>query len=312
MKAVVINQFGGPEQLNIQEVGMPMPKSGQVLVRIHAVGINPIDFKIRNGSMKFIAGKKFPRILGQDIAGVVEQTGKNSKYRPGDKVYGMLSYQAGGYAEFLAVNESQLARVPEEISLTQAAAVPMGAITSYQAFKKSGGIRSGTKVLVNGASGGVGSFAVQIAKALGAEVTGVCSGRNIDFVKELGADQVIDYTQEDFTKFEAGFDIVFDAVAKSSFIKSKRVLVKGGAFISTIPNHYLFFYQFMNFLRSKKAYFILANPKGEDLMVISDLISRGLVRPKIEKVFPLEDASLAHERIETERVSGKLVLQVNA
>lgn len=312
MKAIVINQFGGPERLTMQEVEMPEPRSGQVLVRIHAVGVNPVDYKIRNGSMKFITGKTFPRILGQDIAGVVEQAGKGSKFRPGDKVYGMLSYQAGGYAEFLAVNESQLAMIPDRLSMTEAAAVPMGAITSYQSFMQAGGIGPGTKVLVNGASGGVGSFAVQIAKALGAEVTGVCSGRNVDFVRELGADLVIDYSQEDFTRLEPGFDIVFDAVAKSSFKKSKKILVKDGAYISTLPNNNLFFYQFTNFLRKKKAFFSLAKPKGEDLMVISDLISKGLVRVNIEKVFPLEKASMAHELIETERVRGKLVLEVIA
>ncbi|MEE4177526.1 MAG: NAD(P)-dependent alcohol dehydrogenase [Bacteroides sp.] len=312
MKAMVINQFGGPEQLSLQEVAMPNSKSGQVLVRVHAVGVNPVDFKIRNGSMKFITGKKFPRILGQDIAGVVEQAGKNSKFRPGDEVYGMLSYEGGGYAEFLAVKESQLAPVPDELSMAEAAAVPLGSLTAYQSFKIAGGIKTGTKVLINGASGGVGSFAVQIAKSLGANVTAVCSSRNVDFVKGLGADRVLDYTEDDFTKLEPEFDIVFDAVAKSSFRKSKKILVKDGAFISTIPNNNLFFYQFTNFLRSKKAYFSFIKPKGEDLRVISDMISNGLVNVYLEKTFPLEEAHSAHELIETERVRGKLVLEVLA
>lgn len=312
MKAMVINQFGGPEQLSLQEVAMPNAKTGQVLLRIHAVGVNPIDFKIRNGSMKLITGKKFPWILGQDIAGVVEQAGNSSNFRPGDKVYGMLGYQGGGYAEFLAVKESQLAPVPDELSMTEAAAVPLGSLTAYQSFKIAGGIKAGTKVLINGASGSVGSFAVQIAKSLGAHVTAVCSSKNIDFVKGLGADRVVDYTEEDFTKLKPEFDIVFDAVAKSSFQKSKKIVVKGGSFISTIPNNNLFFYQFTNFLRNKKAYFSFIKPKGEDLMVISDMISKGLVNVYIEKTFPLEEASKAHELIETERVRGKLVLEVLA
>jgi 2-desacetyl-2-hydroxyethyl bacteriochlorophyllide A dehydrogenase len=310
MKAMVINQFGGPEQLAMQEVAMPSPGSGQVLIRVHAVGLNPVDYKIRNGSMKLIVGRKFPRILGQDVAGVVEQAGKNSKFRPGDKVYGMLSYQGGGYAEFLAVNESQLAPVPENISMAEAAATPLGAITSYQSFRIAGGIKAGTKVLINGASGGVGTFAVQIAKALGAQVTAVCSKRNLEFVRSLGADRVIDYTAEDFTNLEPEFEIVFDAVAKSSFKKSKKILVKDGAYISTLPNNGLFFYQFSNFMRSKKAYFSAIKPRGEDLMVISDLIAKGLVKVHVEKIFPLQEAAKAHELIETERVRGKLVLEV--
>ncbi|MBW6498147.1 MAG: NAD(P)-dependent alcohol dehydrogenase [Bacteroidales bacterium] len=310
MKAMVINQFGGPEQLAMQEVAMPSPGSGQVLIRIHAAGLNPVDYKIRNGSMKLITGRKFPRILGQDIAGVVEQAGKNSKFRPGDRVYGMLGYQGGGYAEFLAVNESQLAPIPEHLSMAEAAVTPLGALTSYQSFKIAGGLKAGSRVLINGASGGVGTFAVQIAKALGAHVTAVCSARNVEFVRSLGADRIIDYTTEDFTNLEPEFNIVFDAVAKSSFQKSKKILVKDGAFISTLPLHGLFFYQFTNFLRSQKAYFSAIKPKGEDLMVISDFISKGLVKVHIEKTFPLEQAARAHELIETERVRGKLVLEV--
>jgi len=312
MKAVVINQFGGIEQFQMQEVSLPLPKAGQVLVRIHAVAINPVDYKIRNGSMRFITGKKFPRILGQDIAGVVEQAGKNSKFRPGDKVFAMLSYHGGGYAEFVAVNENQLALIPENLDMTEAAAVPLAATTAYQAFKLGGGIKSGTKVLINGASGGVGSFAVQIAKAMGAHVTAVSSSKNIEFVKNLGAEQVIDYTNEDFTNLDQEFNIVFDAVAKSSFLKSKKLLVKNGAYVSTLPNNGLFFFQLTNFARSKNAHFVAAKPIAEDLKVISDFIAKGLVKVHIEKTFPLEEAAKAHELIESERVRGKLILEVIA
>jgi 2-desacetyl-2-hydroxyethyl bacteriochlorophyllide A dehydrogenase len=310
MKAIVINQFGGPEQLHMQEVALPTPKSDEVLVRIHAAAVNPVDYKIRNGSMKYIAGKKFPRILGVDIAGVVEQAGKRSAFRPGDKVYGMLTFTGGGYAEFLAVKEKQLCVIPEQISMAEAAATPLAALTALQAFQIGGGIKTGSKVLINGASGGVGTFATQIAKAMGAHVTAVCSRKNTGFVQQLGADKVIDYEKEDFTRLTDTFDIVFDAVAKNSFSNCKRILNERGSYVSTLPNNGLFIHQALNFLRKKKARFLLTKPLGRDLQIISDYISNGLVKPYVEKTFPLEHASKAHELIETERVTGKIVLTV--
>ena len=310
MKALTINQFGGPEQLRIQEVGIPVTGPGEILVRIHAAGVNPVDYKIRNGSIKFISGKKFPRILGGDIAGIVEQSPKKSSYRPGDKVFAMLSIKGGGYAEFTTIRESHLCHTPEGLNMTEAASVPLAALTALQAFRKEGGIRSGDRILINGASGGVGSFAVQIAKAQGAYVTAVCSARNTEFVKSLGADRVIDYNSEDFTKINTRFNRILDAVAKSSFRQCSKILEKGGLYISTIPNNGLFFYQALNFLRSKKAGFIMVKPSGGDLMIIADYIKKDLLRPYVQQTFPLEEGAKAHEKIETERVRGKIVLSV--
>ena len=310
MKALTINQFGGPEELRIQEVALPSPGPGEVLVRIHAAGINPVDYKLRNGSMKLISGKKFPRILGGDIAGVVEQSPKKSLYRPGDKVFAMLSIKGGGYAEFVAVNENQLCLIPEYLSMSQASAVPLASLTALQAFKKQGGIKSGDRILINGSSGGVGSFAVQIAKAEGANVTGVCSTRNTEFVKNLGADHVIDYTTEDFIKVKRRYNKIFDAVAKSSFGQCRKILEKGGIYVSTIPNKGLLFHQVFNFVRSKKAGFIMVKPSGQDLLIIADYIKKGLLLPHVDKVFPLEEGVKAHELIETEKVRGKIVLSV--
>lgn len=310
MKALTINQFGGPEELRIQEVALPSPGPGEVLVRIHAAGINPVDYKLRNGSMKLISGKKFPRILGGDIAGVVEQSPKKSLYRPGDKVFAMLSIKGGGYAEFVAVNENQLCLIPEDLNMIQASAVPLASLTALQAFKKQGGIKPGDRILINGSSGGVGSFAVQIAKAEGANVTGVCSTRNTEFVKNLGADHVIDYTTEDFIKGKRRYNKIFDAVAKSSFGRCRKILEKGGIYVSTIPNKGLLFHQVFNFVRSKKAGFIMVKPSGQDLLIIADYIKKGLLLPHVDKVFPLEEGVKAHELIETERVRGKIVLSV--
>jgi NADPH:quinone reductase-like Zn-dependent oxidoreductase len=168
----------------------------------------------------------------------------------------------------------------------------------------------GDRLLINGASGGVGSFAVQLAKALGYHVTAVCSSRNLKFVRSLGADKVIDYEVDDFTKMEGGYQLVFDAVAKRSFASCKGILTKNGTYVSTLPNNNLFLYQALNFSRSKKACFIVTKPSGEDLRIVADFVTKGLVKSNIEQVFLLKDASLAHQRIETERVRGKLVMSL--
>lgn len=310
MKALVINQFGGPEVLQIQEAGIPLPKTGEILVRVHAASVNPVDYKTRNGSMKLISGKKFPRVLGIDVAGVVEQTGPKSKYRPGDRVFAMLSISGGAYAEFVSVKETQLCLIPDGVSMEEAAATPLASLTALQSFQKSNGIKPGDMVLVNGASGGVGSFAVQIAKALGANVTAVCSAANTEFIKSLGADKVIDYNDEDFTTLDKQFDTVFDAVAKSSYTKCCKIILKGGKYVSTLPNNGLFFYQATNILRSKKAHFIMTKPSGDDLALIADMMKKQQLRPYIQKIFPLSEGAEAHRLIETERVRGKLVLKV--
>jgi NADPH:quinone reductase-like Zn-dependent oxidoreductase len=310
MKALVINQFGSAEQLQIQEVAMPLPANGEVLVRVHAAGINPVDFKIRNGSMKMISGKKFPRILGGDVAGVVEQAGNSEDFRPGDKVFAMLSIKGGAYAEFATIKENQLCHIPDGFTMTEAAATPLAALTALQAFQKSNGLKPGDKVLINGASGGVGSFAVQIAKAMGAVVTGVCSSANADFVKSLGADKVIDYTKENFTKTKEQYNTVFDAVAKSSFGRCKKIIVPGGKYVSTLPNNGLLITQAFNFMRRTKAHFIMAKPSGNDLLIIADFMKQGLIKPVVQQAFLLQDGAKAHRLIETERVRGKLVLTV--
>ncbi len=310
MKALVINQFGGEEQLQIKEIAIPTTRSGEILVRIHAAGINPLDYKIRNGSLKYISRTRFPLTLGRDIAGVVEQAGEKSKFRPGDKVFGMLSLNGGGYAEFATIKESNLCHIPDGLSMTEAAATPLASLTALQGLQKGPRINKGDRILINGASGGVGSFAVQIAKAMGAYVAGVCSKNNVEFVESLGADQVIDYNNEDFTRLKQKFNKVFDAVAKSSYRKCRKILVKDGIYIATIPVKGLLFHKTFNFSRNRKAELVMVKPSGSDLALISDYIKKELVQPRIQRVFPLEKGAEAHTLIETERVRGKLVLSV--
>ncbi len=194
--------------------------------------------------------------------------------------------------------------------MKEAAATPLAALTALQAFDKSGPVKEGDHILINGASGGVGSFAVQIAKAMGAKVTAVTSTRNQDFVYSLGADMVIDYTEEDFTRLKTRFDIVFDAVAKSSYRRCKQILKRDGTYITTVPNRGLFIHKTFNFLRKKKADFILVKASGDDLAIIADIMARGLVRPYVQQSFLLSEGPKAHELIETERVRGKVVFHV--
>ncbi len=310
MKALAINQYGGPEQLQIIETALPAPDRGEALVRVHAAGVNPVDYKIRNGSMKWLTGRKFPRILGGDIAGVVEQAGKSSVYKPGDKVFAMLGLKGGAYAEFVAVKESYLCHIPDVVPMQDAAATPLAALTALQALRKGNEIKEGDKILINGASGGVGIFALQIAKAMGAEVTAVCSTKNLDFATSIGADHTIDYTAEDFTKSKTKYHKVFDAVAKSSFNRCKRIMRNDGIYISTIPGPNIMLHKAINFLRKKKADFIMVKPSGSDLTYIADLMKKGIVQAYVERTFALKDGAEAHKLLETERVRGKLVLTV--
>ncbi len=308
MQAMVLNSFGGPEHLQLEDVDMPMPGSGEALVRIKAAGVNPVDYKIRNGSMKLFTGSKFPRILGMDIAGRVERADDSSGFKPGNKVFAMLPFSGGGYAEFATVKSKLLCRMPEGLPFAAAAATPLAGLTAYQALCKGKALKEGDQVLINGASGGVGSFAVQVAKAMGAHVTAVTSTRNMEFVRSLGADMVIDYTKEDFTRTGHTYHKVFDAVAKSSFRRCKRILKRGGNYVTTVPDTRLFFQLAFNVFRTKKAGFIMVKPSGAHLRVLADMITNGQLQPYVETTFQLKEAGKAHQVVETERVRGKVVL----
>ncbi len=310
MKALMINQYGGPEQLQVQETSLPMPQKGELLIRVHAAGINPVDAKMRDGSLKLITGKKFPMVLGGDVAGVVEQAPRGSAFRPGDKVFALLGAARGGYSEFVTIRENHLGRIPPGITMAEAAALPMAGLTALQSLLTGSGINKGDRILINGASGGVGHLGVQLAKAMGAHVTGVCSTRNVEFVYALGADQVIDYTQEDFTRQEKKYLKVFDAVGKSSFSQSKKILEEKGFFITTLPSANVIFHRILNPFSGKKAFIVRVKPSGGDLKVIADYITKGQVRPQVERIFSFRQAAEAHKMIETQRVRGKIVFSV--
>ncbi len=309
MQRVIYEAYGSPDALKIQQTEIPEPSDDEVLVKVMAAGVNPVDFKLRNGSMRFISPAKFPRVPGGEIAGIVEKAGKNAgKFKAGEKVFAMLPMAGGGYSSYLAVKENLLAQMPDNMSFRQGAAIPLAGLTALQCLRDKAGIKAGDEVLINGGSGGVGMFAILIAKACGASVTAVCSGRNLEFVKELGAHNTINYQTEKFTESTAKFDIVFDAVAKSNYSSAKKILTPAGIFVSTVPSPSLMFRQMINPLTRKKAFGILTRPGGKDLAYLATLFSQGKLTPNIEKVYTLENANLAHEHIESERVRGKIVI----
>ena len=316
MKAIVQNDYGSPDVLKLAEVTQPEMKDNQVLVRVKAVSINVGDVFAMRGNpwpTRLIAGFPKPKnyILGQDMAGVVEAAGASvTQFRPGDEVYAACS---GALAEYVSVTEDKLAFKPASLTFEQAAAIPTGAITALKGLREVGKLQPGQKVLINGASGGVGTFAVQIAKALGAEVTGVCSTRNVDMVRSLGADDIVDYTRQDFTQNGRRYDLILDNVASHSFSEIMRVLTPQGLIV---PNsgHSGMGYVFKAFLLSPflrqlgSVYF--AVPNGKDLTQLKEWLETGKVKPVIDRTYPLYEAPEAFRHLDKEHARGKVVITV--
>ncbi|MGB3642423.1 MAG: NAD(P)-dependent alcohol dehydrogenase [Rivularia sp. (in: cyanobacteria)] len=310
MKAVVIHEYGSADVLKYEEVEAPIIKADELLVKVHAAAVNPVDWKIRKGMLKIITGNKFPMILGFDLAGVVLEVGSQvTGFQVGDEIYGSLGVPGGAYAEIAAVPQKVAAAKSTNISFEEAAALPVAALTALQSLRDKANIQPSQSVLINGASGGVGIFAVQIAKALGAEVTGVCSGKNLDFVKSLGADSLIDYTTHDFTQISVKYDIVFDAVGKQTFDNCKKVLKPNGVYITTLPNlQNMVAIALTTIFGSQKAKFILAQPNTADLLYLNELIETGKLGVVIDCTYPLQELAAAHIYSESERAKGKIAI----
>jgi NADPH:quinone reductase-like Zn-dependent oxidoreductase len=313
MKAAIINYYGPPDAFQYTEVEQPALKPDQLLVQVHATSVNPIDWKIRKGLLKLLTGSRFPMILGRDLAGDVVAVGDRvTQFKPGDAVYGQLTGMAGGaYADYAAVSEQAAVLKPSTMTYEQAAAVPLAAMTALQALRDKGNLKPGQKVLINGASGGVGTFAVQLANVLGAEVTAVCSGRNAALVKELGADRVIDYTQQDFTQDTVIYDLVFDVVGNRSLAECRSVLQPRGVYVTTQPYPKDFLRSIWTWLKpGPTAKVILEQPNSRDLAYLREQIEAGTLRSVIDRTFSLADIAAAHEYSETERATGKIVITV--
>lgn len=312
MKAFVIRRYGSAEVLQYEDVEQPKIKPDQILVKIHASSVNPVDWKIRQGMLQLLTGYNFPMILGFDLAGEVVEVGSGvRRFQLGDAIYGSTALPGGAYAEFAAIPENLAAPKPMNLSYEEAAVVPLAALTALQALRDQGNIQSGQTVLINGAAGGVGIFAVQIAKALGTKVTGVCSTKNLDLVKSLGADRVIDYKQQDFTQETGQYDIIFDAVGKRSPSDCKRVLKPNAVYITTLPSAESFVQSILTtFLPGQKVKFILEKPNTKDLLYLKELIESGNIRVVIHRTYPLSELAAAHTESETERAVGKIAIAV--
>lgn len=316
MKAIVQNNYGSPDVLKLAEVAQPSVKENEVLIRIKAVSINAGDMFAMRGSpwmIRLIAGFPKPKnyVLGQDMAGVVEAAGSSvTQFRPGDEVY---AASGSALAEYVSVAEDKLALKPANLTFEQAAAIPTAAITALKGLRDVGKLQPGQKVLINGASGGVGTFAVQIAKALGAEVTGVCSTRNVDMVRSLGADDVVDYTRQDFTQNGRRYDLILDNVASHSFSDLMRVLTPQGLIV---PNsgHSGMGYVFKAFLLSpflrQMGSMYFAVPNGNDLTQLKEWLETGKVKPVIERTYPLCETPAAFRCLDKEHARGKVVIAV--
>lgn len=320
MKAVVIDRYGGSETLKLRDLPDPGPPGpGQVLLKVRATSVNPLDWKIRNGSMRLLMPAKFPLVLGHDVAGEVVEIGPEvTRFQPGDEVFGGIDVKrhGGAYAELALIPEAALAPKPPALSFEEAAALPMSALTSLQALRDKGELVAGEDVLINGASGGVGHFAIQIARALGARVTAVTSAKNFEFVRGLGAHEVIDYEEEDFTGRDQTWDVIFDAVANRTYTDCEPVLARdGGIYITTLGGPKLMIWIGLTTLgglfgQRKRARFVMVKYKAEDLAFLARLVEQRRLRPEIQEVFELEKIREAHELSEGGHVRGKVVVRV--
>jgi len=316
MKAMVYTKFGPPDVLHLEEVEKPAPKENELLIRVHAASANAYDWRHLRADPFFIrlmgAGLLKPKhkILGADIAGRVEAVGgKVKQFQPGNEVFGECSY--GGFAEYVCVDENRFVLKPVHLSFEEAAAAPMAALTALQGLRDKGRIQAGQKVLINGASGGVGTFAVQIAKSFDTEVTGVCSTAKMDLVRSIGADHVIDYTREEVTENKQQYDLIFDTAAYRSISKYKRILRPGGNYVLA-GGSMLRIFQLMlkSMTGAKNMGLIVAKTKQKDLLFMIELMKTGKVKSIIDKRYPLNETAEALRYLEEGRARGKIVITV--
>jgi len=320
MKAVVRTQYGPPEVLQFTEVEKPTPKDNEVLIKLYAASVNPLDlFSMRGAPLiRLIPGLRTPKhqVLGCDIAGRVEAVGVLVKqFQPGDEVFGVTGFAGGGFAEYACVIEDKLALKPANSSFEDAAAVPVAATTALQGLRDKGWVQQGQKVLVDGASGGVGTFAVQIAKSFGAEVTAVCSTRNVDTARSIGADHVIDYTREDFTQSGQRYDLIMGANAYHSIFDYRRALSPGGIYVIVGGGLARIFQSMLlapllSRIGSKKTRFFIANINQKDLIFLKELLEAGKVVPVIDRRYPLSGVAEAFRYLEEGHAQGKIVITV--
>ncbi|TXD37461.1 NAD(P)-dependent alcohol dehydrogenase [Lujinxingia vulgaris] len=327
MKAVTLQGYGDVSKLMlVDDAPEPACAPNQVVIKVAAASLNPLDTKTRNGELRWLAPRNFPLILGNDASGTIVRVGSEvTDFEVGDEVFCMVDANAspacngfalsGSHAEYVVTRADTLSLKPENISHTEAAAVPLAALTAYQALVHKAQVRSGDRVLINGASGGVGTFALQLAVALGAEVSAVCGPSNADLMTALGAAEVIDYTRVDFCDQEERYDVIYDVVANRTFGQCCHVLTPQGVYVRNVATLAGFCFPLLHpaasFFGYKKRFEqVWVEPRGEDLQEIADLLEDGLMRPIVGKVFPLAQVAQAHDIVERGSVAGKTVLSI--
>lgn len=322
MKAMLYYEYGGPDVIQLRKMQKPSPKKSEVLIKIHATTVTAAEGMMRRGDTfmsRMILGlwkpRKKYRILGLELSGEIESIGDDvQRFKEGDEVYGFTGFTLGAYAEYKCMPEKgSLVLKPNKMEHAEAASLVDGATTAICFLKDKANIQAGQKVLINGASGSIGTYAVQIAKYLGAEVTAVCSSRNIELVKSLGADHAIDYTTEDFTKNRDFYDVIFDAVGKTSFSRSKGSLNRNGKYLVTTGNMFnLYFLTLWTSLTGGKRFvYTMSVDKTNSLHYINELIEVGKIKPVIDKYYPLEQVAQAHRYVERGHKKGNVVIIVN-
>jgi len=308
MKAIRIHSYGGPEVLQHEDAPRPKPQAGEVLVRVHAAGVNPIDWNVREGHMKDLWPHKFPLILGWDLSGVVEEFGTGvSRFKIGDEVYSVPDpTRDGAYADYIVVRESELALKPNSLHHIRAAAVPLAALTAWQSLFDTAQLQPRQRVLIHAGSGGVGHFAVQLAKWKGAYVFATASTKNQDLLRELGVDEPIDYTQQRFEDIARKIDIVLDPIGGDTQERSWQVLKKGGALLSIVQPPSVE----KAIELGVRAAFVASHPNGAQLTAIAEVIDSGNLKVVVNRILPLAEVRRAHELSQTGHTHGKIVLRV--
>jgi NADPH:quinone reductase-like Zn-dependent oxidoreductase len=321
MKAVVYTKYGPPDVLQLKEVAKPTPRDNEVLIKVHAASVNRSDWEALRGKPLYarIGGLLKPRhqILGSDIAGRVEMAGRNiRRFQPGDEVFGDILPRLGGFAEYVCARESALALKPASMTFEEVAAIPQAAVIALQGIRDKGQVQPGQKVLISGAGGGAGTFAVQLAKLYGAEVTGVDNTGKLDFMRSLGADHVIDYTREDFTKNGKQYDLILDVVAHRSVFAYKRALRPNGSYFLTGGSvatifQILLLGPWIRGTTGKKMRILAVQPNLKDMVYITGLCEAGKVVPIIDRRYPLSDVPEALRYLGEGRAKGKVVITVD-
>lgn len=304
MKAIRIHEFGGPEVLKYEDIPDPHPGPGEIRIKIIAAGVNPMDWKVRRG---YISSLHLPMIMGLDVAGTVDIVGEGEvSFKPGDEVFAKVGIGKGGYAEYTVAHASEMAQKPESIGFVESAAIPTAGLAAWQSLFDLAGLEKGQSVLIHGASGGVGTFAVQFAKWKGAHVIGTASEKNAEFLKSIGADEVIDYKNQRFEDLVGNLDVVLDTIGGDTFERSWGVLRPGGFLVTTVAS----IPEGEPEKHGVRAKTLMTQSDGKELAQIASIIDERKIKPIVETVLPMADARKAHEMSEALHTRGKIVLRV--